>query len=406
MMMADQDSIVIVGGGHAGAQLCSALAAAGRARDVHLVCDDTELPYHRPPLSKAFLKDATTHLQSHRPDTWYRDAGITVHSANAAVKIDRTDRLVHLRSGQALPYKTLVLATGARARWLPHLPESLSNVAVVRTAADAIRMRELLNACHSVTVVGGGFIGLEIAATARALGKAVQVLESAPRLLMRAVSRELSEHVLRTHRDHGIDVRVGVAVGGFEVAGDRLLKLALDGVPQHVELMVLGIGAVPDHDLASEAGLHCDNGIVVDEHMRTSDPAILAIGDCTLFPEHVTGRRIRLESVQNANDHARTASSTILGEPRPYSAVPWFWSDQGDMRLQMVGLMPADGARHRREGPSPQSFSILHYVGERLACVESVNAPKDHLAARKLLEAGGTVPPEAACNPELALKQA
>jgi len=277
--MADQDSIVIVGGGHAGAQLCGALAAAGRAREVHLVCDDAELPYHRPPLSKAFLKDAATRLQWHRPENWYRDAGITVHRANPALKIDRTRRLVHLSSGDALPYNTLVLATGARARRLPHLPESLSNVAVVRTAADAIRMRDLLNACHGVSVVGGGFIGLEIAATARALGKGVQVLESAPRLLMRGVSPQLSEHVLRTHCDHGIDVRVGVAVGGFEVAGDRLTKLAVDGVPQDVELVVLGIGAVPDHDLASAAGLHCDNGIVVDEHMRTSDPAIFAIGD-------------------------------------------------------------------------------------------------------------------------------
>jgi 3-phenylpropionate/trans-cinnamate dioxygenase ferredoxin reductase subunit len=266
-------------------------------------------------------------------------------------------------------------------------------------------MRDLLNTCQSVTVIGGGFIGLEIAATARVLGKAVQVLESAPRLLMRAVSPELSEHVLKTHRDHGIDVRVGVAVGGFEVSGDRLTSLAVDNAPQDVDLVVLGIGAVPDHDLASEAGLHCDNGIVVDAHMRTSDPAILAIGDCTLFPEHGTDRRIRLESVQNANDQARTAATTILGEPRPYCAVPWFWSDQGDMRLQMVGLAPADGVRYRRDGATPQSFSILHYVGERLSCVESVNAPKDHMAARKLLESGGTVPPEIACHPANPLKQ-
>src|SRR4051812_44615509 len=160
--MAERNSIVIVGGGHAGAQLCGALAAAGRAGDVHLVCGDAEMPYHRPPLSKGFLKDAEGKLQWHRAETWYRDAGITVHSANAAVGIDRDRRLVHLSSGDALPYDTLVLATGARARRLPHLPESLSNVAVIRTAADAARMRELLNASQAVTVIGGGFIGLEI----------------------------------------------------------------------------------------------------------------------------------------------------------------------------------------------------------------------------------------------------
>jgi 3-phenylpropionate/trans-cinnamate dioxygenase ferredoxin reductase subunit len=404
--MSEHASIVIVGGGHAAAQLCGALAAAGRARGVHLVCEDAEPPYHRPPLSKAFLKDPAARLQWIRPETWYDDAGITVHRADPAVALDRGQRLVRLRSGDALSYDTLVIATGARARRLPHLAETLTNVAEVRTAAEAMHMRELLDAARSVVVIGGGFIGLEIAATARTLRKAVQVLESAPRLLMRAVSPELSEHVLKTHREHGIDVRVGVAVGGFEVTGDRLMKLSVNGVPQDVDLMVQGIGAVPEHRLASEAGLDCENGVVVDAHMRTSDPAILAIGDCTLFPEHITGRRLRLESVQNANDQARTAFATIIGEPHPYCALPWFWSDQGDMRLQMAGLMPADGVRYRRPGASPQSFSILHYVGERLLCVESVNAPKDHLAARKLLEAGATLPPVVACDPAIPLKAA
>jgi 3-phenylpropionate/trans-cinnamate dioxygenase ferredoxin reductase subunit len=332
-------------------------------------------------------------------------SGITVHRADPAVAIDRSNRSVRLRSGVALPYRTLVLATGARARKLPHLPESLENVATLRSAADATRLRTLLHAAQAVSVVGGGFIGLEIAAVARALGKRVQVLESAPRLLMRALSPEMAAHVLQTHRDHGIDVRVGVAVGGFDIAGDRLRTLAVDGIPQEVELVVQGIGAAPEHTLASAAGLHCENGIVVDAHMRTSDPTILAIGDCTSFPEQATGRRLRLESVQNANDQARTAFSTITGELQPYRAVPWFWSDQGDLRLQMVGLMPADGERYRRDGPTPQSFSILHYVGERLSCVESANAPADHLAARKLLEAGRTVPPAAACDPVVPLKQ-
>jgi 3-phenylpropionate/trans-cinnamate dioxygenase ferredoxin reductase subunit len=245
---------------------------------------------------------------------------------------------------------------------------------------------------------------LEIAAVARALGKHVQVLESSPRLLMRAVSSEIAEHVLATHRAHGIDIRVGVAVGGFEVAGERLTALSVDGVPQPVELMAQGIGAAPEHALATDAGLHCENGIVVDPHMRTSDPAILAIGDCTSFPEHGTERRLRLESVQNANDQARTACSTIKGELQPYRAVPWFWSDQGELRLQMVGLIPADAVRFRRDGAIAQSFSILHYVGERLACVESVNSPADHLAARQLLESGRSLAPDIACDPAVPLK--
>jgi 3-phenylpropionate/trans-cinnamate dioxygenase ferredoxin reductase component len=401
----DSSDIVIIGGGHAAAQLCGALAAAGRARGVHLVCEEPELPYHRPPLSKTFLKDSAQALQPHRADKWFTDAGITVHRGDPATSIDRSARIVRLRSGGALAYQTLVLATGARPRTLPHLPEGLENVAALRSAADAARLRTLLHGCQAVTIVGGGFIGLEIAAAAGVVGKRVQVLESAPRLLMRAVSPETAEHVLQRHRDKGIDVRVGVAVGGFEVSGDRLETLALDGVSQKVELMVQGIGAAPEHSLASDAGLHCENGIVVDAHMRTSDPAILAIGDCTSFPEHGSGRHLRLESVQNANDQARAAAATITGEPKPYSAVPWFWSDQGDLRLQMVGLMPAEGKRYRRDGATPQSFSILHYVGERLCCVESVNAPADHLAARKLLEAGRTLQPDDACDPAVPLKQ-
>jgi 3-phenylpropionate/trans-cinnamate dioxygenase ferredoxin reductase component len=401
----DSSDIVIVGGGHAAAQLCGALAAAGRARGLHLVCEEAELPYHRPPLSKTFLKDSAQLLQPHRAEKWFADSGITVHRGDPATAIDRSARIVRLRSGATLPYQTLVLATGARPRTLPHLSEGLTNVAALRSAADAVRLRALLHGCEAVTIVGGGFIGLEIAAAARALAKRVQVLESAPRLLMRAVSLEVAEHVLQTHREKGIDVQVGVTVGGFETSADRLQALAVNGISQDVELMIQGIGAAPEHSLATDAGLHCENGIVVDAHMRTSDPAILAIGDCTSFPEHGTGRHLRLESVQNANDQARTAAAIITGEPKPYCAVPWFWSDQGDLRLQMVGLMPAEGKRHRRDGATPLSFSILHYAGERLSCVESVNAPADHIAARKLLETDRTLRPDEACDPAVPLKQ-
>src|SRR4051812_29054652 len=255
------DNIVIVGGGHAAAQLCGALAAAGLSSGVHLVCEEAELPYHRPPLSKAFLKDPSQRFQPHRAETWFADAGISVHRADPAIAIERSEHVVRLRSGTRLSYHTLVLATGARARKLPHLPETLANVAVLRSTDDAVRLRTLLHATDSLTVIGGGFIGLEIAAVARALGKAVQVLESAPRLLMRALSPEVAEHVLNTHRAHGVDVRVGVAVGGFDVAGDRLTSLTIDGIPQNVELVAQGIGAAPEHTLATDAGLHCENGI-------------------------------------------------------------------------------------------------------------------------------------------------
>ena len=398
------DAIVIVGGGHAGAQLCAGLAAAGLGARVHLVCAEAELPYQRPPLSKSFLKSAQEVVQPHRAEAWYVEAGITLHRADPAVAIDRARRVLRLRSGRELGYAQLVLATGGRARGLAHLPAGLVNVAALRSAADALRLRSLLDAAQRLTVLGGGFIGLEIAATARALGKAVTVLEAAPRLLARSVSPELAEHVLQTHRASGIDLHLGVAAGGFEADGDRLAALTVDGRREAVELLVLGIGAVPEHTLASHAGLDCDNGIVVDACLRSSDPAILAVGDCASFAQASGGRRLRLESVQNANDQARTALATLLGREEPYAALPWFWSEQGALRLQMAGLMPADGVRHRRPGATPASFSILHYEGAQLVCVESVNTPVDHLAARKLLEAGRSPEPLLACDPGTPLK--
>lgn len=398
-------AIVIVGGGHAGAALCALLAGAGLGARTHLVCAEAEPPYQRPPLSKAFLKNPGEPLQWHRNEAWYAEQGITLHRGDAALAIDRAARLVTLRSGRALPYAWLVLATGAGARTLPLLPATLANVALLRSAADALRLRQHLPAAAGVTVLGGGFIGLEVAATAQALGKRVQVLEVAPRLLQRSVSPELADHVLATHRAAGIDVRLGVRVGDAEVIGERLAALRIDGHREPVDLLVMGIGAAPGTGLAEAAGLACDNGIVVDACMRSSDATILAIGDVANFPEHGSARRLRLESVQNANDQARTALSTILGAPEPYRATPWFWSEQGSMRLQMAGLVPADGSRLRRPGATPASFSLLHYQGKRLACVESVNAPLDHMAARKLLEAGKSPAPTLACDPAVPLRQ-
>ncbi|MDH5539061.1 MAG: FAD-dependent oxidoreductase [Rhizobacter sp.] len=399
-----ENHIVIVGGGHAAAQLCHGLAGAGLGARVDLVCEEPELPYQRPPLSKIYLKDPAQALQPHRPQAWYAEAGITLHRADPALAIDRGRHVLRLRSGTELAYAQLVLATGSRARSLAPLSAGLANVALLRSAADADVLREKLGSAQRLTVLGGGFIGLEIAATARALGKQVSVLEAAPRLLMRSVSRELAEHVLQTHRDGGIDLRLGVSVDGFEVHDGRLAALSVNGQREAVELLVLGIGAGPETSLASAAGLRCDNGIVVDAGMRTEDPAILAIGDCANFPEFGSGRRLRLESVQNANDQARTALATLTGLDEPYRALPWFWSEQGSLRLQMAGLVPADGVRHRRAGATAASFSVLHYVGERLVCAESVNAPIDHMAVRKLLEAGKSPAPSVACDAQVPLK--
>ncbi|RYF73013.1 MAG: ferredoxin reductase [Comamonadaceae bacterium] len=408
----ESNQIVIIGGGHAAAQLCAGLVEAGQGARVHLVCEEACEPYHRPPLSKAFLKNAEEVAQPHKAAQWYRDAGITLHLGDAAISIDRAARTVQLRSGAALPYERLVLATGTRARQLPGLSTgSLRNVISLRAAGEAQRLRTALAAARHVTVLGGGFIGLEVAATAQGLGKTVRVLEVAPRLLGRAVSPALSAHVLAVHRAAGIDVVLGARIGAFEIEGDRLASIEVDGAPQPVDLLLLGIGAVPETALAEAAGIACADGIVVDAHMQTDDPAVLAIGDCTRFPDRRAGRALRLESVQNANDQARTALATLTGTPAPHDALPWFWSEQGALRLQMAGLMPAEGTAGlesvRRPGPGASNsgaFSLFHYVDAQLVCVESANAPLDHMMSRKLLDAGCSPAPAKVVDPAVPLK--
>jgi 3-phenylpropionate/trans-cinnamate dioxygenase ferredoxin reductase subunit len=398
------EPIVVVGGGHAAAAVCAALVEDGLGTQLHLVSDEPLAPYHRPPLSKMFLKSSAEVVQMHRTQEWYRQAGITLRLGTAVEVLDRRHRRLHLVDGTELPYAKLVLATGARPRVLPGLT-GLTNVAALRSASDAERLRGMMTTAQRVTVLGGGFVGLEVAATAAALGKSVTVLEAAPRLLGRSASAELSAHVLSKHRAASIDVRLGVVVDGFEFGDGQLRALRVDGVREIVDLLVLGIGALPDDRLARAAGLACDNGIVVDACLRSvDDPDILAIGDCANFPRADGGGRLRLESVQNATDQARAAAHTLQGREQPYAALPWFWSEQGGLRLQMAGLLPAKARTHRRPGANPDSFSLLHYVGERLACVESANAPLDHVMGRKILEAGKHPPPDQACNPAVALK--
>jgi 3-phenylpropionate/trans-cinnamate dioxygenase ferredoxin reductase subunit len=391
------ESIVIVGAGHAAMALCASLAEAGQGSRVILVSDEHELPYQRPPLSKAFLKNADVAAQVLRDAAWLAAAGIELILGEAAWSIDREARTVTLRSGRSLAYGQLVLATGTRARRMPGWPEA-ANVHVLRSAEDARALRDGLAASSSVTILGGGFIGLEVAATCAALGKPVTVLEAGPRLMGRAVSEALSAHALQVHRANGVQVQLQATVGEPEFSQARLLRLAGQNGVHDVDVLLLAIGAEPNAELAEAAGLDCDKGIVVDAQMRTSDPQILALGDCAQFPLGQT--RLRLESIQNAQDQARVAASSLLGGSASYQPVPWFWSEQGGMRLQMVGLLGAGPAEtFRREGAQPGAFSLFHYQQGLLRCVESVNAPADYMMARKLLEAGASPPGPQVADP-------
>ncbi|KCB23987.1 NAD(P)/FAD-dependent oxidoreductase [Bordetella hinzii] len=394
--------IVIIGGGHAAAQLCGSLAEAGPDLAITLISEEAQLPYHRPPLSKTFIKDAAAEPAPLRPASAYE--GVRLLLGETAVAIDPAARTVTLASGASVAYDELVLATGTRARRLPALEPAPANLHYLRTAADARRLRDALARAGRVTVLGGGFIGLEIAATAAALGKQVEVFESQSRLLARSVSPEISERVAANLREAGIALRLDASIESFDLADGRVGALRAGGRDHPVELLVAGIGAVPETRLAEAAGLAVDNGIVVDSQMRTSAPHIHAIGDCTAFPYLREDRRLRLESVQNANDQARTLAAVLCGQPADYRALPWFWSDQGALRLQIAGIAPAGAERRLRPGSKPGSLSVMHFLDGRLVCVESINAPLDHMAARKLLELAEHPPAELLLDPSVALK--
>lgn len=395
--------ILIVGAGHASAQFCASLREQGHEGPITLVGEEPHLPYHRPPLSKTFVKDPEAELTPIRAAAWYASQGVATRLGERVVDIHRQAREIELATGERIGYDVLVLATGARAKRLPGL-DGMSNVLLLRAAADASALREAISGIKRITVVGGGFIGLEFAASARILGRAVRVIEMAPRLLARAVSPTLSEYILQLHRAAGIDIALDARIEEIRSRDGRVTELVVNGRPEPVELLVIGIGAEPNIDLAVRAGLACDNGIVVDEHMRTEDPAILAIGDCTSFPRD--GARMRLESVQNANDQARTAAATAMGREEPYGASPWFWTEQGTMRLQIAGLVPPDSAGVKRPGKSPDHFSVLHFADDgRLVAVESVNSPGDHMMARKLVSADARPDLARIADPAVPLKE-
>ena len=396
--------IVVVGGGHAAAQLCSALVEGDAAQQLLLVAEEGIAPYQRPPLSKSFLKSAQEAVQLHRDVGWFEQHGVELLLGRKAVAIDRGRRELELDDGQRVAYEQLVLATGARARVFAPFDRPLENVHSLRGAVDASRLRTslLTDARGSLSVLGGGFIGLEVAATARALGWHVQVFEAASRLLSRSVSPTMARHVLEQHLAQGTEVMLESPADGFEVEGRRLQALRMRGRRVDVDQLLLGVGSVASIELAQRAGLKVDQGIVVDASQRSSDASILAIGDCASFP--MGDRYVRLESVQNANAQARVAAAVLMGQVARYRPLPWFWSDQGGMRLQMAGLWREGLTAHERRGATPHSFSLFHYEGERLRCVESVNAPSDHLAARKWLEQEVSPDPGRVRDPSVALK--
>jgi 3-phenylpropionate/trans-cinnamate dioxygenase ferredoxin reductase subunit len=388
------ERVVIVGASHAGGTLAAELRAAGFQGAVTLIGAEPHLPYHRPPLSKGFLTgERTADSLVLRADSFYADNGIATVLRDPVTALDPAARTVTLRSGAVRPYDHLVLATGARVRKLPVPGADLAGVHYLRTLGHAKRIKADAERAQRVAVIGALFIGLEMAASFFKLGRKVTVIEALPRPMARVLSPDLSDFFSALHRDHGVDLRFGTGTARIEGTDQATGVTLADGQVIGADLVLIGIGIVPEDDLARAAGLACDNGVVVDATLRTSDPAVFAIGDVARFPHPFASGPIRLESVQNAHDQARSVARTIAGDAAPYAAVPWFWSDQYDVKLQMVGLSAGADHRETRGDVAAPSFSVFHFRDNRLIAVDSVNRPADHMRGRKVLGAGDAVAP-------------
>lgn len=392
--------IVIIGAGTAGLQIAEQLRSGGHDGPLTLIGEEAHDPYHRPPLSKGFLRGEMTEAQLaiRGPDVFALNR--IEHIPRMRVEaIDRAERRVRLADGRALPYAGLALCTGARPRTLAIPGADLDGVLSLRSIDDVRAIGARLPQAQHVVVIGGGFIGLEFAATARKLGKEVTVIEAADRLMARAVSPVISDIFLKLHRDHGVTVRLNGAVSAILGRDGRVSGVACPaGDSLAAEMVVLGVGVVPNDGLARAAGLECANGIVVDACSRTSDPAIVAAGDCTTH-RLPNGAHQRLESVQNALEQAKSAAAWLNGQVRPFTAPPWFWSDQYDVKLQMAGLSAGHDSHVIRGAPESYSGSVLYFVGERLVAVDSLNRGQDHAAGRRLLEKGRSPTPVEAADP-------
>jgi 3-phenylpropionate/trans-cinnamate dioxygenase ferredoxin reductase component len=402
-----QGPVLIVGAGHAGFQLAASLRQHGFGERIVLVNDEAHLPYQRPPLSKAYLKgEGRPDSLMFRPDKFYRDQNIEL-LGDRVVSIDRSARRLLLASGSALDYGHLVLATGARNRLLDIPNASLEDVRYLRILDESEALRQRISSGQRVVVVGAGFIGLEFAATARAKGLEVDVVELGPRVMARAVTAEISAFFQERHAASGIRIHFGVQATGIEADGVAVTGVSLsDGRHVPADLVVVGVGVLPNVELAAEAGLPVGSGIIVDEQLLTADPDISAIGDCALFASPRFGAPLRLESVQNASDHARCVAARLTGDAKTYDGLPWFWSDQGPDKLQIAGLTTGYDRVVVRGDAGQGSFSAFCYKSGRLVGVESVNRASDHVFGRKILGLGRSIEPDQAADLSFDLKAA
>jgi len=398
-------TILIIGGGQAGAQAIDTLRREGFEGRIVLVSEERELPYQRPPLSKKFLAgELAAERLPFRHQSFYDEHRIELKLGIRAVRLDPAARRVALSNGEEVAYDRLLLCLGAISRQLTCPGSELAGVHYLREISDVPGIQEGLKPGARTVIIGGGYIGLETAATARKMGCAVTVLEMADRVMNRVVASNVSEYFAHEHRSQGIKLICNTRVVRLD-GGARVERvICADGSIHEADTLVVGVGAVANMQLAAEAGLGCENGIVVDEYCRTTDAAIYAAGDCTYHPSLRFDMRVRLESVDNAFEQAKTAAQNILGRPTVHDRVPWFWSDQFDNKLLIVGLSQGHDQQITRGDPATRCFTVCYLKGGELMAVEAVNHPKDYMAARKLIAERARPDPDKLADPTVAMK--
>ncbi len=398
------EHFVIIGAGQSGAQAVATLRAEGFEGDITLVGDEPYAPYQRPPLSKAYLMGTMERDRLFlKPDAFYKDARCKLILSLAATAIDRGTKRVTLADGQTLAYDKLLLATGSRVRKIRCPGADLPGIHYLRGIADVDALRAVFEQGKKLAIVGGGYIGLEVAAVAAKRGIDVTVFEAMDRLMARAVSVPISDFYEKVHRAAGVKLVLNTGVEAFEGSG-RLQAVRAGGKSHPADVALVGIGIVPNVELAKESGLGCDDGIVVNDRSDvTGDPSIFAAGDCT---RHIgrEGTALRLECVQNAIDQAKHAAVAMLGKPSVYKEVPWFWSDQYDLKLQIAGLARPTDRLVIRGNPEARKFAVFHLREGAIAAVEAINAAPEYLVGRKLIGEGTKIAPERLADVSIPMK--
>lgn len=398
-------SVVIIGASHAAAEAISTLKKLGFDGSVTLIGDEPYLPYQRPPLSKKYFNDEVTveQLYIRGPQT-YDDFGVIQKLGTRATRIDRQQKVVELENGERVQYDKLMIATGTRARLLPIEGADRPQVKYLRTKQNVDEIKALTPEGAKLLVIGAGYIGLEVAASAVKRGVSVVVLEAMDRVLQRVTGPQVSAFYQQVHAEEGVDIRLNTTVQRFVEIGEALQAQLGDGSMIDFDCAVVGIGVIPNVELAEEAGLPCDNGIVVDEFCRTVDHDIYAVGDCSNHPNFTYDCNLRLESVPNAMAQAKTAAMSICGNNQRYDEIPWFWSDQYDVKLQTTGLCGGFDQAVLRGDPGLRKFAVFYLREGRLLAVDAINSPAEFMVSKKLVAAHAHPDPAKLADAEYPMK--